>query len=191
MIGLLAIMAFARVAQGGLWERVAGIVTGRPVRFDVSSPTVVEKIQQLSKLETVENSLDKIVEGERQSAYLPNFLAGDMFLLVAHGEVIAGIDPTTRFNIPAGTHRSRAASPPFLPKLQVMYPPNTLPAIALEASTQGFPPWETSNKRSRSVEPGTANGTIEASMTETRNSPGMPSLMAQPGRSGRWAVGAN
>ncbi len=73
-------------------DRVAGFVTGRPVRFDVSSPTVVEMIRQLSRLETVEYSLDKIVEGERQSAYLPNFLAGDKLLLVAHGEVIAGID---------------------------------------------------------------------------------------------------
>ena len=61
-------------------------------RFDVSSPTVVEKIRQLSRLETVEYSLDKIVEGERQSAYLPDFLAGEKLLLVAHGEVIAGID---------------------------------------------------------------------------------------------------
>lgn len=92
VLGLLAMMGFARVAQAGLWDRVAGFVTGRPVRFDVSSPSVVEKIRQLSRLETVEYSLDKIVEGERQSAYLPNFLAGDKLLLVAHGEVIAGID---------------------------------------------------------------------------------------------------
>ena len=83
---------FTRVAQAGLWDRVASFVTGRPARFDVSSPTVVEKIRQLNRLETVEYSLDKIVEGERQSAYLPNFLAGDKLLLVAHGEVIAGID---------------------------------------------------------------------------------------------------
>jgi hypothetical protein len=52
----------------------------------------VERIRQLSRLESVEYSLDKIVEGERQSAYLPDFLAGDKLLLVAHGEVIAGID---------------------------------------------------------------------------------------------------
>ncbi len=92
VLGLLVMMGFARVAQAGLWDRVAGFVTGRPARFDVSSPTVVEKIKQLSRLETVEYSLDKIVEGERQSAYLPDFLAGDKLLLVAHGEVIAGID---------------------------------------------------------------------------------------------------
>ena len=92
VLGLVAMMGFARVAQGGLWDRVAAFVTGRPARFDVSSPTVVEKIRQLSRLETVEYSLDKIVEGERQSAFLPDFLAGDKLLLVAHGEVIAGID---------------------------------------------------------------------------------------------------
>ena len=92
LLGLLAMIVFSRVSQAGLWNRVGGFVTGRPVRFDVSSPTVVEMIRQLSRLETVQYSLDKIVEGERQSAYLPDFLAGDKLLLVAHGEVIAGID---------------------------------------------------------------------------------------------------
>lgn len=92
VLGLLAIMVFARVARGGLWDRVSEFVSGRPLQFDVSSPAVVEKIRQLSRMETVEYSLDKIVSGERQSAYLPDFLAGDKLLLVAHGEVIAGID---------------------------------------------------------------------------------------------------
>ena len=92
VLGLLTMMMISRVSQAGLWDRVAGFMTGRPVRFDVSSPAVVEMIRQLSRLETVEYSLDKIVEGERQSAYLPNFLDGDKLLLVAHGEVIAGID---------------------------------------------------------------------------------------------------
>jgi hypothetical protein len=92
VLGLLAMTVFTREAHAGLWDRIARLMTDRPARFDVSSPTVVEKIRQLSRLETVEYSLDKIVEGERQSAYLPNFLAGDKLLLVAHGEVIAGID---------------------------------------------------------------------------------------------------
>jgi hypothetical protein len=92
LLGLLAMIVFSRVLQAGSWDRLASFVTGRPVRFDVSSPTVVEMIQKLSRLETVEYSLDKIVEGERQSAFLPDFLAGDKLLLVAHGEVVAGID---------------------------------------------------------------------------------------------------
>ena len=92
VLGMLAMGVFTRVAQAGWWDQLARFVTSRPARFDVSSPTVVEKIRQLSRLETVEYSLDKIVEGARQSAYLPDFLAGDKLLLVAHGEVIAGID---------------------------------------------------------------------------------------------------
>jgi len=92
LLGLLSMIVFSRVSRAGLWDRVVGFVMGRPVLFDVSSPTVVEMIRQLSRLETVEYSLDKIVEGERQSAYLPDFLAGDKLLLVAHGEVIAGVD---------------------------------------------------------------------------------------------------
>lgn len=92
LIGFLGMTVFGRVATNGLWGRVAGFITGRPLRIDVSSPSVVEKIRHLSRLETVEYSLDKIVEGERQSAFLPDFLAGEKLLLVAHGEVIAGID---------------------------------------------------------------------------------------------------
>jgi len=33
-----------------------------------------------------------VVEGQRENLVLPDFLAGDKLLLVAHGEVIAGID---------------------------------------------------------------------------------------------------
>ncbi|HMD77648.1 MAG TPA: DUF4230 domain-containing protein [Terracidiphilus sp.] len=88
----LLLSGFALVVRAGLWNRFAGYLTGRTTSIDVSSPSVVEKIHQLSRLETVVYSLDKIVEGGRQSAYLPDFLAGDKLLLVAHGEVIAGVD---------------------------------------------------------------------------------------------------
>jgi len=36
--------------------------------------------------------MDKIISGERENPILPNFLAGDRLLLIAHGEVIAGLD---------------------------------------------------------------------------------------------------
>jgi hypothetical protein len=92
VLGMLLFAVFAHVARGGLWNRLASLVTGRSTRIDVSSPTVVERIRQLSRLETVVYSLDKIVEGERQSAYLPSFLVGEKLLLVANGEVVAGVD---------------------------------------------------------------------------------------------------
>jgi hypothetical protein len=92
VLGFLLLSVFAHVAQTGSWSRFADYMTGRSTNIDVSSTAVVEKIRQLSRLETVVYSLDKIVEGNRQSAYLPDFLVGDKLLLVAHGEVIAGVD---------------------------------------------------------------------------------------------------
>lgn len=91
-IGILLLAGIALVARGEAWDRFAGFMTGRSTRIDVSAPAVVDRIRQLSRLETVEFSLDKIVEDERQSAYLPNFLAGEKLLMIAHGEVTAGVD---------------------------------------------------------------------------------------------------
>ena len=94
LLGFLGMTAFARMAPAGLWGRVAGFVAaGAPsrVRCFLSNGSG-EDSPTLAYLETVEYSLDKIVEGERESAYLPDFLAGENLLLVAHGEVIAGVD---------------------------------------------------------------------------------------------------
>ncbi len=91
-IGVLLLAGIAHVARSGLWNRVAGFMTGRSTRMDVSAPAVLDRIRQLSRLETVVFSLDKIVEGQKQSAYLPDFLVGEKLLMIAHGEVIAGVD---------------------------------------------------------------------------------------------------
>jgi hypothetical protein len=87
-IGPILVSALAHLTPTSIWNRLAG----RTTTFDVSSPSVVERIRQLSRLETVVYSLDKIVEGNRDNPYVPSFLVGDKILLVAHGEVIAGID---------------------------------------------------------------------------------------------------
>lgn len=92
LLGLIAFAVFVHEAKTGVWSRVAAIVTGRGLTIDTSLPSVVNKIQRMQRLETVSYSLDKIVEGERQSPILPDFLVGDKLLLVVHGEVIAGID---------------------------------------------------------------------------------------------------
>jgi len=74
------------------WTGAVGSWLRRTTRTDMSQPTVVDRIQKLQRLETVVYTMDKIVTGEKQSAILPNFLAGDKLLLLVHGEVIAGID---------------------------------------------------------------------------------------------------
>ena len=92
VLGVVAFSLFAREANTGSWNRIAALATGRSLAIDTSLPTVVDKVRRLQRLETVVYSMDKIVEGERASNILPDFLAADKLLLVVHGEVIAGID---------------------------------------------------------------------------------------------------
>lgn len=90
-VGALSVLVIARQSSSyspGHW-------LGRSTQLDVSQPAVVNRIQQLQRLETVVYTMDKIVSGEKENAILPNFLAGDRLLMVVHGEVIAGVDFST------------------------------------------------------------------------------------------------
>ena len=49
--------------------------------IDISQPTVIQHIQQLQRLETVVYSMEKIVTGAQNSAFLPQFLVGDRLTL--------------------------------------------------------------------------------------------------------------
>lgn len=72
---------------------VGWLAWSRPgARLDLSQPTVVMKIQQLQRLQTVVYTLEKIVSGSQDTPYLPRVLAGDRILLIVHGDVTAGID---------------------------------------------------------------------------------------------------
>jgi len=77
----------------GLLQLVDGLRGGHTL-IKVDQPTVVHQIQQLQRLETVSYTMDKIISGEHDNPYLPQFLAGDRVLLVVHGEVIGGINLT-------------------------------------------------------------------------------------------------
>jgi len=91
-IGVLGLMVVAREGASSFWSGWAGQLLGRGTKIDVSQPTVVNKIQQLERLETVVYTMDKVVTGEKENPILPNFLAGDRLLMIVHGEVVAGVD---------------------------------------------------------------------------------------------------
>jgi hypothetical protein len=92
ILGAAALAVFIRHATTGIMARVSSAITGRTTTFDTSVPAVVQRIQRLSRLETVVYSIDTVVEGSKSSAVLPDLLAGDRLLLVVHGQSIAGID---------------------------------------------------------------------------------------------------
>ena len=121
LAGVLATVILAHLAAAGgaaLGSRILSYLTGRTTTIDVSSPSVVEKIRKLARLETVVYSIDKIVEGQRENAILPDFLTGDKLLLVAHGEVIAGVDlsqlQTGDVSVSGDTVRIKLPSPQIL-----------------------------------------------------------------------------
>jgi hypothetical protein len=92
VVGCGAFVLFVRHATKGVWDELAAKITHRSLSVDTSLPTIVSKIQRLERLETVVYNMDKVVEGSRQNAYLPDFLTGDKLLLVVRGQTIAGID---------------------------------------------------------------------------------------------------
>jgi hypothetical protein len=92
LLGAAGLAMFLRHAETGLAGRVATLIAGRSTSFNTSVPAVVERIQSLSRLETVVYSLDSVVEGDKSSPVLPDILAGDKILLVVHGQSVAGID---------------------------------------------------------------------------------------------------
>lgn len=61
-------------------------------RVDLSGAAVVLRIQELGRLETSSYTIEKIVEAGADKGALRDFLFGDKLLLVAHGEVVAGVD---------------------------------------------------------------------------------------------------
>jgi hypothetical protein len=53
--------------------------------------TIVREVRALARLETIQYTVEKVIAAEtRQGPF--GFLVGDRLLLVAHGEVIAGVD---------------------------------------------------------------------------------------------------
>jgi len=92
VLGAAGLSFLLRQSESSFWNRMLGGLLGRSMRLDVSQPTVVNKIQQLQRLETVVCTMDKVVSGEKESAILPDFLAGDKLLMIVHGEVVAGVD---------------------------------------------------------------------------------------------------
>ena len=91
-LGAALVVVFLHRATSGLPGKLAALIAGRPTTIDTSAPMVVEKIQRLSRLETVVYSVDTVVEGTRSSVVLPDLLAGDRLLLIVHGQSIAGVD---------------------------------------------------------------------------------------------------
>lgn len=90
-IGYLYLQARQRVDQLGTDLRNQ-VPLRETVVIRADAPTVIRRVQALSKLETSRYTLEKILDAERTRQYVPEFLAGEKLVFVAHGEVVGGVD---------------------------------------------------------------------------------------------------
>jgi hypothetical protein len=92
LLTLLAVPAVLRHVGAAMRDHLSTALLGRSNSIDVSQPTVVASIQHLARLESVVYTMDRVVEGNRSSEYLPDILTGDKLLMVVHGQAVAGVD---------------------------------------------------------------------------------------------------
>jgi hypothetical protein len=99
LVALVAVPAAVRHVGASMRNRISLAFLGRHDDIDISQPTVIASIQRLARLESVVYTMDKVVEGDRSSEYLPDILTGDKILMIVHGQAVAGVDLS---NVQAG-----------------------------------------------------------------------------------------
>lgn len=77
-------------AERAVQKQIEQVVRPTPT-ISPDPVTIVKEVQGLSRLETAAYTIEKIVTAESQQGPLA-FLLGDRLILVAHGQVIAGVD---------------------------------------------------------------------------------------------------
>jgi hypothetical protein len=97
-IGAFLLVSCALLAYAGINDGISKLFGWIPNPFqqpktviDTSRPTIIESIKGVSDLATVKYQMEKIVVGT-STGVLPDWLVSDKLVLIAYGEVVAGID---------------------------------------------------------------------------------------------------
>ncbi|MFV9506439.1 MAG: DUF4230 domain-containing protein [Oscillochloridaceae bacterium umkhey_bin13] len=102
MLGTLLIgVLLFNTALGGIGRLFSGVPSVPDIREIIITPTpqiitgaaVLQRVQQLSRLETASYSVQTVIEvNQSQGNPIFDFFAGDALLLIAQGRVVAGVD---------------------------------------------------------------------------------------------------
>ncbi len=72
---------------------ISAIRRAQNSRVNISRTAVITELRDLNRLETAAFTIEKVIDAQNAtSSRIEEFLFGDKLLLIAHGEVIAGID---------------------------------------------------------------------------------------------------
>jgi hypothetical protein len=88
LVVLAAVFAIGVLVTGAAWWWMS---SGSKLMFK-SSSQVITKMQSLQRLETAQFTLETIIDGGTSGNQIQQLLFGDRILLIAHGQVIAGVD---------------------------------------------------------------------------------------------------
>ncbi len=88
---MLAGIAIGRI---GSWFDVNpfGVFAEPDTQINDRQPAVVLQMQSLARLETMNYTIEQVIEAEKGGNAFQDLLFGDRILLIAHGTVIAGVD---------------------------------------------------------------------------------------------------
>lgn len=96
LIGIFLFVVLAGVAIGriGSWfdYNPFGVFSEPDTTINDRQPAVVVQMQSLARLETMNFSIEKVIEAEKGGNAFQDIFFGDQILLIAHGNVIAGVD---------------------------------------------------------------------------------------------------
>lgn len=91
IVALSMVLGVGLARYGGIFPIIGPFFDGGGTKI-TTSPVVVEGIQQLNQLATVRWTESTVVTKESEGNFLPRWLTGDKVLLVASGEVEAGVN---------------------------------------------------------------------------------------------------
>lgn len=96
LLGVVLFVVLAGVAIGriGSWFDLNpfGVFAEPDTAIDDRQPAVVVQMQSLARLETMTYTIEKVIEAEKSGNAFQGLFFGDRVLLIAHGNVIAGVD---------------------------------------------------------------------------------------------------
>lgn len=94
VVGLGVFWLSQRMSAFGTAMPNLQVIVQTPTPQIISGAAVVQRIQQLSRLETSKYTIERVID-IRQGSNIPiigDWLAGDAILLIAHGTVVVGVD---------------------------------------------------------------------------------------------------
>jgi hypothetical protein len=100
LLGVLVTLALLMVVTGVVIARAGSLFDIHPfgwfsepeTTIDDRQTAVVVQMRAMARLETMTYTVEKVIEAEKSGNALQDVFFGDRILLIAHGDVVAGVD---------------------------------------------------------------------------------------------------